>query len=188
MEQYCGQPAYFNGRILIYRGTDGRCYPVPNQGGGGGGRGRPGAQGAQGAQGASGGGGGGNLLTASRTLSAAEIRTANSNPITFIAAPGPGLAIKVIDSEVNYMPGGVGFTSNSFSLIINTATQAQTGGSGSYLTSGVSQTFGEMLEQNVADGQIQHVSNQSLLITTDSDSAVGNGTATIYLTYRLITL
>lgn len=51
MEQYCGQPTFFNGRILVYRGIDGRCYPVPNQGGGGGGRGRAGAQGAQGSSG-----------------------------------------------------------------------------------------------------------------------------------------
>jgi len=117
------------------------------------------------------------------SLSAAQIKTLNSVPVQIIAAPGVGKAIEVISGSVKYTFVSAAFTSTNLFLQTDTAASNQ-GVSGTDFTVGVSQ-FARVL-QNVSVNTM--VENKALKAQADADSAVGDGTAKIYITYRIITL
>ena len=129
------------------------------------------------------------ILTVRATLSAAEIQTSGSSPKVLVSAPGSGYAIEVISATLKWIAGSSAYTVGcqlgvgtgsagvwqnywaSYGLLTN-VTRIQK----SLNTDGISVS-------NLHDNGALTVSN-----TSGSDPANGNGTAVVYVTYRIITL
>jgi len=127
------------------------------------------------------------ILSTKVSLSAAQIKTANSVPIALISAPGAGKAIEVISALVNFQYGTVAFDSGStaFELQINTATTHQFLSSG--FLNGTSNVFTRMGE--VSSSTTQIMANEPLnFALSGADATVGDSTIDLYINYRIITL
>jgi len=121
------------------------------------------------------------------SLSAAQIRTANSVPVSLISAPGAGKVIEVLSGSVNFQYGTVAFDSGStaFGLQINTAATYQFAANG-YLN-GTSNVFA--LIGVTYSNTTQLVANEPLnFVLLGADATVGDSTMDIYINYRIITL
>lgn len=128
---------------------------------------------------------GAGIYFGSKSLTAAQIKTLNSVPITLVAAPGAGYAVEVTSGWVDYTYGGTPFTSNQFWLKTDTASLPQRLDGG--VLPNATSVFVE-LSPYTSGTTTQIVNNKALNISADADSAVGNGTAKVYFTYRIITL
>ncbi|MFA6920141.1 MAG: hypothetical protein WC264_03810 [Candidatus Paceibacterota bacterium] len=117
-------------------------------------------------------------------LSAAQIQTANSILINTGISVGAGEAIEVISASMNFTANTIPFTSQQLNLIIDTASTPQKSCVGSGLLSGVDYFT---VCGTAGDGD-QFRDNVDLFIQADADSLVGDGTARIYISYRIITL
>ena len=127
------------------------------------------------------------ILSTKVSLSAAQIKTANSVPVSLISAPGAGKAIEVISASVNFQYGSVAFDSGStaFELKINTASTRQFIASG-YLN-GTSSVFALMGVNSAITTQL--VANEPLnFALSGADATVGDSTIDLYINYRIITL
>lgn len=123
------------------------------------------------------------------SLTAAQIKTASSAPVTVIAAPGSGKMIMNVHGVYVYTHNTTVFTSTYFSII--TAGAA----SGEFLLVSFStvlsttSTRREQLYQNVVGAKQRFCkANEIIQLKADADSAVGDGTLDLYLTYDILTL
>ncbi len=126
---------------------------------------------------------------ASLTLTAAQIKTANSIPIQIIAAPSAGIAIEVNSASVKYTPGTVAFDAAVPKLQLISVLA----GSPQCTTSDLIGTLTAQIVkfQDIAPGAdlSQVGANIPLYVKLDtSDCTLGDGTVKVYVAYRLITL
>lgn len=119
-------------------------------------------------------------------LTSAQIKTLNSIPVdTGIPNPGLGKAIDVISADVKYTFGTIAFTSNFLVIVANTIPANQFQLSCQCLITGFS-TFSKFQEAPVLLDNLRE--NQTINLSSDSDSLVGDGTAIVYIIYRVITI
>lgn len=127
----------------------------------------------------------GGLLSISVSLTAAQIKTAFSVPIdSGIPLPSATQAIEVVSGSTKYTFGTVAFDFGMitvFGLKTDTANDYQMNAP---TISGLTNSFAKLEEVNATD--IQLVVNKKLMITAYTDSATGDGTAIIYILYRII--
>lgn len=128
------------------------------------------------------------ILNTKVSLTAAQIKTINSVPISVISAPGAGKVIEIISAFLKFNYGTVTFDEsidNSLSLytLTSSTTQFSTGNNILSRTSSTIQTFDK-------DGSTanQLVENQPIYVNGGDDSTVGDSTIDLYINYRIITL
>lgn len=122
------------------------------------------------------------------SLSSTDIKNATTIPIQIVAAPGSGYAIEVVSASVSYTYGGTAFDANS-GITLLTETAASTNYqaiSGLNISTANSSRITRFAIQATTGNSL--IDNKALDISTQSDSTVGNGTAKVYLSYRIITL
>ena len=129
-------------------------------------------------------------LVATGTLSAAQILSLNTNPVTVINAPGVGFAIVVSSYTLNYIYGGI---------------QYQSGGSIklSYSSLGKPSVFSDSVPPNLSSdsGNVVYTqypsastlfssgfyANESVVFTNDTTNyTTGNGTANYSIIYQIL--
>jgi hypothetical protein len=124
-----------------------------------------------------------NATTKKVSLNTTQIKNLNSVPIDTGISVGAGQAIEVISACVNWNGGTTPFFSFTYlSLIIDTATYGWYPPISDYSTN---HFVPFVFDQSVG---VDYIENKRLMITADADSANGNGSADIYINYRIITL
>ena len=122
------------------------------------------------------------------SLAAAQIKTSYSVPVdSGIPNPGAGKAIEFVSGSLLVSPGGTAFdTMTQLNIITDTANSTQaTSGTIMQSTAAASTRF--FIQQNNTNNQNQIVANKKLMIQADADSAGGNGSAKVRISYRIIT-
>ncbi len=104
-------------------------------------------------------------------------------PKTIIKHLGVRKAIQVMSASIDFITNTIPFTSLTLSLITDTLFAVQAS-SGIILNGGID-NFKSMSIEN-RDNNLQV--NKKLMIIVSTDSAVGDGIANIYFTYKIITL
>lgn len=117
-------------------------------------------------------------------LTATQIRTAFSAPVQMIASPGAGKAIEVINADIEFIFGTASFNmiDGGCGLITNTAQSYQFFASQVLLNSVSAIT--RMTDQTGDISQL--VYNQPVYFKSVFDASLGDGTANIYILYRII--
>jgi hypothetical protein len=120
------------------------------------------------------------------TLTAAQLKTANSIAIDIpqLPAPGRGYAWSIAMAELRFFPGSIAFTSNTLFLIIDTAAIEQ-------MVSGVIlNSAGYSLSKFLSTGSsdLAIVENKKVTIVSNADSATGDGYCIVYGIARKIKL
>ena len=128
------------------------------------------------------------ILSTKVTLSAAQIKTISTVPISVISAPGAGKVIEIVSAFLSFNYGTVTFDASfnfEVSLYTDTANGRQYTTANNILnkTSSTIQTFDK--DASVA-GQL--VDNKAIFIDGGDDSTVGDSTIDLYINYRIITL
>jgi len=125
------------------------------------------------------------------SLSAAEVRSLAGTPIELVPNPGVGFMVRPTDAIAVLTFGTVAFTSLQLYIysgsVINAINNAQMS-TDQFLDTpnDIKMTFSNSGLWNGAESNI--VENQALFITANGDSAVGDSTVDIYLSYKIITL
>ena len=131
--------------------------------------------------------GSGFILHKKVSLTAAQIKTGNSVPITLITAPGAGFAIEVISALYNFQYGTVAFDSGGSQFELKTDTAAQKQMLSAAVLNGTTSLFSKFDSSYVAATQI--VDNKALTFKlSGADATVGDSTIDLYINYRIITL
>jgi hypothetical protein len=118
------------------------------------------------------------------TITAAQLKTANSMAIDILAAPGRGYAWSVAMAELRFFAGSTAFASTNLFIITDTAAIEQMV-SGEILNS-YADSFSKFIATGSSDLAI--VENKKVTIATNADSATGNGHCIIYGIARKIKL
>ncbi len=120
------------------------------------------------------------------TLTAAQLKTANSMAIDIPQMPAPckGYAWSIAMAELRFFAGNATFTSTTLFIITDTAAVEQMV-SGVILNSAAG-SFSKFISTGSSDLAI--VENKKVTIVTNSDSATGDGYCTIYGIARKIKL
>ena len=132
--------------------------------------------------------GSGFILQKKVSLSAAQIKTISTVPISVIDAPGAGKVIEVVSAFLSFNYGTVTFDASfSFDVSLRTDTaggrQYTTANNILNRTSSTIQTFDK--DASTAN---QLVDNKAIFIDGGDDSTVGDSTIDLYINYRIITL
>ena len=122
------------------------------------------------------------------SLTASQIKTISTVPISLIDAPGVGKAIEVVSAFLRFNYGTVTFDASfsyEVSLYADTAGGRQYSTANNILnrTSDTMQTF-----DKDASTAAQLLENKAIFIDGGDDSTVGDSTMDIYINYRIITL
>ena len=128
------------------------------------------------------------ILSTKVTLSAAQIKTISTVPVSVIPAPGAGKVIEIISAFLSFNYGTVTFDAAAdfeVSLYTDTAGSRQFSTANNILnkTSSTIQTF-----DKDASTASQLVDNKAIFIDGGDDSTVGDSTIDLYINYRIITL
>ena len=128
------------------------------------------------------------ILSTKVSLSAAQIKTISTVPISVIAAPGAGKVIEIVSAFLSFNYGTVTFDAAAdfeVSLYTDTAGARQFSTANNILnkTSSTIQTF-----DKDASTSSQLVDNKAIFIDGGDDSTVGDSTIDLYINYRIITL
>ena len=128
------------------------------------------------------------ILNTKVTLSAAQIKTISTVPISVISAPGAGKVIEIVSAFLSFNYGTVTFDAAAnfeVSLYTDTAGGRQFSTANNILnkTSSTIQTF-----DKDASTASQLVDNKAIFIDGGDDSTVGDSTIDLYINYRIITL
>jgi hypothetical protein len=122
-------------------------------------------------------------------LSSALIKSGNSSPIVFIAAPGAGYAIDILSASIKFVYNGITYAGASgiINLIADTATTVLFSSGGDVLKKTAS-SFEKLqaLTGNPAASQL--IENKAIKIQNTNDMTLGDGTATMYATYQIVLL
>lgn len=116
------------------------------------------------------------------TLTAAQIKTLSSIPVVLVTPPS-GKFVQLIAASLYYHFNTAAFTSNLITLNIGPAGGIQMQSPGSFLAGGAD-AFGQFVLQQI----IGSAPAPSIVATADIDSAVGDGSVSIYVTYQLVTI
>jgi len=121
-------------------------------------------------------------------LTAAQIRTLNSAPITVIPAPGAGFAIEVLAFSARLIFVGPQFSTNQpLQLTTDTATLPQR-----ILTNLLFSTANSFYRSNgfttFLFDQTFLVDNEELILNIPADLAAGGSSVDCYITFQIITL
>ena len=125
------------------------------------------------------------IKSVSQALTSAQIKTINSVPIS-LAATFPAVAGKywrVIEADIDYIDGAAAFTNN---LQVGATTTVEEQFTVDLAAIFGSNVFGAMTDRRVTAQSVYAV-NDSLHIHGSSDSATGDGSATLYITAQLVT-
>ena len=125
------------------------------------------------------------ILHTKVSLTAAQIKTGNSVPVTLIAAPGSGKIIDVTRCTFKYNYGTAIFdaASPNIFLTVDTATNSIL-----FAPSILTLTATSFCQMSLSTTTIINVENKALTFTTNNDSTVGDSTIDLYIDYRIITL
>jgi hypothetical protein len=132
------------------------------------------------------------VLSASVTLTSAQLLALHGTPITLVPAPGAGVVIYPTQIVLEYKYGTVAYTINGDSIILdyNNAGSAlkQTFAETGFFDQTASQIG--FLDGVVARAALTVAANQPFTIGASggSDMTLGNGTLVVYIYYALITL
>jgi len=122
-------------------------------------------------------------------LTAAQIKTAFTVPINTGISVGAGEVIEVISASMKYTFNTTPFDNAlSFSLIIDGMINAQTVCTDVGLGGAVADYFLKCIDVAYDTSSSQLVDGADLSVQGSADSAAGDGTAEIYIAYRIITL
>lgn len=120
-------------------------------------------------------------------LSAAQIKILNSHPVDTGISVGAGEAIEVISASMNFTANTEPYHSSFLSLVTRgSASNSDQVTFGPVLDRGTDLFVRGMLEGTAGSSQL--IEGAHLLIQADADSDIGDGTARIYITYRIINL
>ena len=124
-----------------------------------------------------------NVRNVKISMTAAQIRNLGTSPIEAIPAPGVGKYIRLLKVDWNYMWGTVEFVTQFY--YIGTVTKGDI----------IEAPFYYYLDENLLkssdglDHNIQWYPNEAMIINTaGDDSAVGDSTMDVYISYQIITL
>lgn len=147
-------------------------------------KGEPGARGVQGPQGIPGYG----FLTKTISLTSAQILTGFSVPVLCIAAPGAGLAIRVIESSQSLTFNTTAYSVQATgTLITDTATIEQTAGVILSATVTTHRIMADVAVTATADTQL--IANKALYFKVKTaNPTLGNSAMIVYITYEIVTL
>lgn len=123
------------------------------------------------------------IYTIRKALTFSDLRTGNSVPINLVLPPGAGYALQAISSCVKYIANDGQLFFTDFLIITDTATSEQLNVSGSF--NSAANGFPILAPTPV---QTSVIENKGLNLKLNLDTAVGTGTAVVYLTYAIITL
>jgi hypothetical protein len=120
------------------------------------------------------------------TLSAAQLKTANSIAIDIpqLAAPGKGYAWSMAMAELRFFAGSTPFKSTTLFIITDTAAIEQM--VSSVILNSHADSFSKFLSTGSSDVAI--VENKKVTIVTNADSVTGDGYCVIYGVARKIKL
>lgn len=123
---------------------------------------------------------------ARKSLTALQIKNMDSVPIDFgLPEPGAGYAYEVLSMSVKYTYGTVVFDFADFiALYVDTLTVAQfrTG----IILDQANDNF--VLADKLTLTSPQIIENKKIYLTASADSTTGDGTAIVYITYKILTL
>jgi len=126
------------------------------------------------------------IYKVTRHLTTAEIKTGNSSPINVgLPFPGIGKAYEVVSASVRYNFNTVTFNCGDGSIYIHTENlaiinyQAAT-------TSILNFPYGNYARAAVNSLDVQMVENKRLFLTIGDDSSIGDGSADVFINYRII--
>lgn len=129
------------------------------------------------------------ILNTKVSLTAAQIKTISTIPISVIPAPGAGKVIEIISAflKFNYgtVPFDASFLNYSLSLYTITADNRQFKTANNILnrTSSTFETFDKL-----PSAPDQLAENKAIVVEGNDDSTVGDSTIDLYINYRIITL
>lgn len=120
-------------------------------------------------------------------LSAAQLKTLNSLPILSVTAPGANKGIRLIDAHLVYRPGSAAFAfASNLYFRIGGVTVSNTQLTSASLDGLLAQiVLFKGLDITIP---LSAFSNTLLQLFCDANSAVGDGTATLIVNYRIIDL
>ena len=128
------------------------------------------------------------ILSTKVSLSAAQIKTISTVPVSVISAPGAGKVIEIVSAFLSFNYGTVTFDASfnfEVSLYTDTSGGRQFSTANNILnrTSSTIQTF-----DKDASTASQLVANKAIFVDGGDDSTVGDSTIDLYINYRIITL
>ena len=123
--------------------------------------------------------------SASITLTAAQVKTLNTSPITIVSAVA-GYAIEVVSASVKIAFNTTAYATNTFiQLIVNGATTAQYGAGILNATVATTKKLPEISTTSATTTQL--ITNAELEVSTlTGDPTTGDSDVTVYVNYRLI--
>ncbi len=129
------------------------------------------------------------LITVKVTLSAAQILTIYSSPVTFseIAAPGAGKIIKIegVVAKNNFNTTAFD-VAHASGLHVGTLTGTEAQGS---INQAFCNSASSLIESQTINAGATIDENEAISVwATVSDPTVGDGTIDVYITYRTVTL
>jgi hypothetical protein len=128
------------------------------------------------------------VKTIKRSLTAGQIRGMAASHVSLLPAPGAGKAYQIIAACISFHYGGVSFDhTNSLRVGAVGAATYQIDAKDCFMTT--ASYFKTLPLINNSSAYVTNVvENAALEITSDSTASVGNSTADLYVTYRIITL
>lgn len=117
-------------------------------------------------------------------LTANQLKNLNSEPIEAIPTPGANKAIEIIAASLDYTFGTIAFDNATITLNASTLPDYQFRKSNVLLAT--DDVFGLMQASGSTVVNMEY--NDSIVVTADADSSTdGDGTAVIYIQYRIVT-
>lgn len=128
------------------------------------------------------------ILNTKVSLTAAQIKTISTIPISVIPEPGAGKVIEIISAFLKFNYGTVTFDASfGYSLSLYTLTAAtrqfETANNILNRTASTIQTFDKL-----PSAPDQLAVNEAIYVDGGDDSTVGDSTIDLYINYRIITL
>lgn len=124
------------------------------------------------------------ITTLKVSVSAAQIRSGFTTPVSLIGSPGPGKAMSIISALARFNFGTTGFDAGTLGRL------ALTGADNAMFElpiNGTVSTF-QSMDRSVVSGNITIVEDANIEFRTDADSTLGDSTIDFYITYSIITL
>ena len=127
------------------------------------------------------------VLSVKVSLTASQIKSLGTIPVDVIAASGVGTYIKVTGLEFKQNYGTAPFANLTTIYLRSsskTAANPMIGNFADVFTGTVSNIFGSFGPDDLAE----YVENEKVVIQSDADSATGDSTIDLYISYQIITL
>ena len=126
------------------------------------------------------------ILNTKVSLTAAQIKTANSVPVELISTAGAGRAIEVISACYRFNWNSVSFDHGTGEIFLEIEGASQSQFQKDNVTLLTSNNFAQF--EQTQNTTLSLIENAKLNFTTSTDSPVGDSTIDLYINYRIITL